>query len=324
MESRPETIFHGHPVVKYLGWSIGIAITTLTFYWSFTYYVLGRSTVRMEDVVPKDQILLRYIPKDDVQRDYLSKSEVSQNYTRKDEIAKSYLKKKEVQRDYVRKNDQGQECVPKNEIGRYWIPKEDVQRDYVNKGELKEKYIAKDEVSREWVPREKVEKDYVLKTAVPVTTKQSLGGPAKPGVSTVGTNPSTTPDETDEGDFSMHVLQCSSRGTKVVCQLSVINEGEERQLIVAGKSYPPSSRIFDLEGNEYESESIALGSNEAAGGAQILIPIRVPVKAQISFEGVQRGMTSIALLEVQCATWGQKSNNRRLTFRFRNVGVQKH
>jgi hypothetical protein len=135
-------------------------------------------------------------------------------------------------------------------------------------------------------------------------------------------NPTTSSDDLEEGDFSIRVLRCSIKGKKLTCQLTITNQGNERQLLLAGISYPPSSRILDADGNEYQAESLALDSNTFPGGAQNLMPPGVPIKGLISFEVVNKEIPSLAMLEVQCNAWGQKDSLRRLVFRFKNLRIE--
>jgi hypothetical protein len=309
MEPHPDTIFHRHPLMSSIGSACAIVLGAFAAY-SIFLQAEGRQTVRIEEFERKDQILLRYIPAEVVRRDYLSNVEVEQKYVPRADLTRACASIGEAQKDCISKKEIERDYFRKDEVARLWLTKEEVQRDYVNRSELKEKYFPKEEVFRLWV----------LKTEV----KQNPSRPDKPLAAQPAPRVSTSADEAEDGDFSMRVLDCSSRGTKVVCQLSVTNEGEERNLMLSGRVYPPSSRMFDPQGNEYQPELLTLGSNQSEGGAQILVPVGVPVKAQISFAPVPRDLSSIALLEVQCAAWGQKSNNRRLTFRFKNVNISKH
>jgi hypothetical protein len=261
----------------------------------------------------KDQVREHYIPKDDVQKSYLPITDVNEKYVLRTELDRLRASTGGTRNDCVAKKEVEQNYLRKDEVARLWLTKDEVQRDFVSRNELGNKYFSKDEVYRLWV----------LKTDVP-PAKQVPDRLDKPPTGHQLVSSSASADEVEDDDFSMHVLDCSSKGTKVVCELSVSNEGEERNLMLSGRFYPPSSRIFDTQGNEYQPEMLTIGSNQAQGGAQILVPVGVPVKAQISFAPVPRDLSSIALLEIQGSSWGPKSGRRKLTFRFKNVSVARH
>jgi hypothetical protein len=311
MEPHPDTVFHRHPMMSSLGSACAIIFGAYTAY-SIYLHVEGRDVVRLEDYERKDQISEHYILRDEVQRNYLPISDVNAKYVLRTELDRRSASGGETRSDCVAKKEVEQDYLRKDEVARLWLTKDEVQKGYVSRNELNDRYLPKEEVYRLWV----------LKTDVPVA-KQIPNRTDRPAVVQQPASSSASQDEPDDNDFSVHVSECSSKGAKIVCELTITNEGEERNLMISGRFYPPSSRMFDVQGNEYQPEMLTIGSNQAQGGAQMIVPTGVPVKAQLSFSPVPRDLSSIALLEVQGSSWGPKSNNRRVTFRFKNLSIAK-
>lgn len=108
-----------------------------------------------------------------------------------------------------------------------------------------------------------------------------------------------------EGGFRFELKACIVSGSSATCQLQVINQGEDRELVFYARgpaSYPPvpGSRLFDSEGNEAEAAEVTLGSQGSRIRVTSLLVSGIPARGQARFDGVGSSASKAALVELLC------------------------
>lgn len=91
--------------------------------------------------------------------------------------------------------------------------------------------------------------------------------------------------------------QCQKKDTTVICEVFVTNNDSDRHLWLRTRSYPPTVRIVDDAGREYEVESIRFGGDRSSG---TLLVTGVPIKAVLVFDGVSPDLKKVTLLQLFC------------------------
>ncbi len=97
-------------------------------------------------------------------------------------------------------------------------------------------------------------------------------------------------------DLTFELVSCKKQGGEVKCELFITSDVDQRFYL---NPYPigPASRLFDDIGNVYHSNNCSVASSNNRG-LDLIAGIRI--KASVSFEGVVKGSTHIALLELFC------------------------
>ena len=125
------------------------------------------------------------------------------------------------------------------------------------------------------------------------------------GESTAGSgtpNPTNDPrkalQKLDANFFTFELQRCLLSGTTVMCELTITNKGDDRQI---GFSW--RSRLFDDQGNEYKAERVRLASKEGNSADAILVS-GITVNLRLIFENVSSQIRQITLLYLQVHAYG--------------------
>ena len=124
-----------------------------------------------------------------------------------------------------------------------------------------------------------------------------------------------------EDSFAFELKSCQRSGTTVTCRLSVINEGEDRNLLLGAARHfacpTASSRIFDDLGNEYTAEIVRLGNKENRLCVESLVVSGVPTGVSLTFEKVSANASKVALLEIGCF----RKPDKQFNVQMRNIAL---
>ncbi|MGO9257696.1 MAG: FlgO family outer membrane protein [Bryobacteraceae bacterium] len=116
--------------------------------------------------------------------------------------------------------------------------------------------------------------------------------------------------------------QAHSRGSHVTCRLTVINEGDDRDLaFYAQWNSPPSSRLIDQNGFETVAEQVQVGGKSSGGHVSGTLVAGVPTVVVLGFDGVSANVSSIALLEVSCSGADPKRGYGAFKAQFRAIPI---
>jgi TolB-like protein len=101
-------------------------------------------------------------------------------------------------------------------------------------------------------------------------------------------------------DFTFEVRSCTLTATRVNCLVAITNGGPDRQVSIStgNISMPAPTRIIDDSGNEYTAETVQLGNRSSSYNVAASLPTGVPVAANLVFENVPEGTSTISLLEI--------------------------
>ena len=114
----------------------------------------------------------------------------------------------------------------------------------------------------------------------------------------------------ESDDFIFALRGCGIANDKVVCDLIVTNQGQDRTL-----RFYPQSRIFDEFGTEYPPVGAKLGNSKStlssSSVGNILIS-GIPTRAEISFAKIADTSRILAVMEINCSSF---------KVQFRNVPV---
>lgn len=111
--------------------------------------------------------------------------------------------------------------------------------------------------------------------------------------------------------------KCVKIGTKMDCYFTIVALEVDNFLTLYGlhsKGY--ISRIYDDKGLENNAKLVSLGAKSGQRYLQRTLIANIPTKAKISFEGISRKATKIALLSLK---YHSKSTNQYGTAEFRNI-----
>ena len=97
----------------------------------------------------------------------------------------------------------------------------------------------------------------------------------------------------DANFFTFELQRCLLSGTTVMCELTIMNKGDDRQI-----SFNNTSRLFDDQGNEYRAERVRLASKEG-GWAEAILVSGITVNLRLTFQDVSPHIRQITLLHLQ-------------------------
>ncbi|TRZ92591.1 hypothetical protein D4R89_01065 [bacterium] len=108
--------------------------------------------------------------------------------------------------------------------------------------------------------------------------------------------------KTEVNDFTFELKQCKISGTTIICEVLIINNEKDRQVVVYGRGYSNYSRIIDNNGFEYKAEKFQLGSNSNQGGGYVsgTMVTGIPTLLIFKFENISEPPESIGLLDICC------------------------
>lgn len=105
----------------------------------------------------------------------------------------------------------------------------------------------------------------------------------------------------DANFFTFELKRCLLSGTTVMCELTITNKGDDRQI-----SFSSSSKLFDDQGNEHRAEHVRLASKEGSRAEAVLVS-GITVNLRLTFQDVSPHIRQITLLYVYVnAPWGGK------------------
>lgn len=108
------------------------------------------------------------------------------------------------------------------------------------------------------------------------------------------------PTVTEEQQFGFMLKSCVYSGRSVICDLTVTNKADDRNLAIHSWG---TTKMFDDQGREFSANEIRLGSHSIANNccevtSELISGVSTP--AQIIFEKVSSDIQSISKLEIAC------------------------
>ncbi len=116
----------------------------------------------------------------------------------------------------------------------------------------------------------------------------------------------------DANFFTFELKRCLLSGTTVMCELTITNKGDDRQVGFGGRS-----TLFDDQGNEYTAEHVRLASKEGRETYAVLVS-GITVNLRLTFQEVSPHTRQITLLNVYVAVNDGKSFN----VQFRSISLR--
>ena len=121
-------------------------------------------------------------------------------------------------------------------------------------------------------------------------------------------------------DFAITLQSCRLSGKTLTCKFGVLNESTDRTFTFYGNTNNyATGRFFDKNGNVYHASNAKLLNVSNSNYASAAIPSGIPVKGQISFDGLPTDLDTIAMLEVRCT-----ADKKNLNLQFRGVEVARN
>ena len=118
----------------------------------------------------------------------------------------------------------------------------------------------------------------------------------------------------DANFFTFELQRCLLSGTTVMCELTITNKGDDRQI-----SFGSSSRLFDDQGNEYEAERVRLASKEGYWADAILVA-GITVNLRLTFQNVSPRTRQITLLNLYVNVY--RNGGRDFNVQFRGISLR--
>jgi TolB-like protein len=154
---------------------------------------------------------------------------------------------------------------------------------------------------------------------------ETMAAPAIP-TPTAPKPPAKAQQKAEVKDLVFELQSCKLSGGNVRCELLVTNKGEDTYFAIAARSWitGKQTKMFDNFGNVYgvDRDGVQIGNIRSSGMyeevASKLIS-GVPTKVILNFSGVSPEATSIALLEISCAT----KRGEYFTVQLRNIPLSK-
>jgi TolB-like protein len=117
----------------------------------------------------------------------------------------------------------------------------------------------------------------------------------------------------DANFFTFELQRCLLSGTTVMCELTITNKGDDRQI-----GFGWRSRLFDDQGNEYKAERVRLASKEGNAADAILVS-GITVNLRLTFEDVSSQIRQITLLYLQVHAYG---GGKDFAVQFRGISLR--
>lgn len=108
------------------------------------------------------------------------------------------------------------------------------------------------------------------------------------------TRPNPALQQERAGNLLFELKGCNLSGKLVECKFLVTNNGEDDNTSLSARG----SRLFDGEGNEYHAIQVILGSDSGNYSAATRLATGIPVRAQLSFDGIPPETQHATLLEL--------------------------
>lgn len=116
----------------------------------------------------------------------------------------------------------------------------------------------------------------------------------------------------DANFFTFELQRCLLSGTTVMCELTIKNNGDDRQV-----GFGERSTLFDDQGNEYRAEHVRLASKEGSQAYAVLVS-GITVNLRLTFQGVSPNVRQITLLNILVALQDFKAFN----VQFRGISLR--
>ena len=141
------------------------------------------------------------------------------------------------------------------------------------------------------------------------------------GESAAGTgtpNPTNDPQrqplqKLDANFFTFELQRCLLSGTTIMCELTITNKGDDRQI-----GFGNSSTLFDDQGNEYRAERVRLASKEGSWADAILVS-GITVNLRVTFQDVSPQIRQITLLYLHVDAY---RGGREFAVQFRGISLR--
>lgn len=117
----------------------------------------------------------------------------------------------------------------------------------------------------------------------------------------------------DANFFTFELQRCLLSGTTVMCELTITNKGDDRQL-----SFGNSSRLFDDQGNDYRAERVRLASKEGNWADAVLVA-GITVNLRLTFQEVSPHIRQITLLNIYVNV---QSGGKDFNVQFRGISLR--
>ena len=156
----------------------------------------------------------------------------------------------------------------------------------------------------------------LLETGFKTTSTQEKQGERRPAA-TPDKNQSEKRIQKAE-DFSIELKSCSLSGKTLTCKFSFLNESTDRTFVFYAKYSGNISRLFDKNGNVYNATNAKLG-NVSGTFARADIPSGIPLRGELSFDGVPTDLDTISMLEIHC-----QAVKKGFKLQFRGIAVDRN
>ena len=107
------------------------------------------------------------------------------------------------------------------------------------------------------------------------------------------------------GNLSVELKECRISGISVKCDFLAVNSAEEKHFWF----YAWQSRLLDEEGNEYKGTSGAFGGRGQEDFVQAILATGVPIKVQLTFQGIPAELQRATLLDIPFNNAGVQFRN---------------
>lgn len=114
--------------------------------------------------------------------------------------------------------------------------------------------------------------------------------------------------DTGEG-ITFALSRCDKDDDRIKCEF-VVTANEDKELMLFG-----NSRLIEADGTEVFASKVALGNEEVGGRLSSVardLVRNVPIKAGISFDGVNLNATTVSLIELRCSPANARFRNVEL------------